>query len=275
MSQLKAVLVDDEPLALQLLQSMLEEINDIKIVATCRNGREALNAVVKHTPDILFLDIQMPGMNGFDVVHRLQGDTMPMVVFATAYDHYAIDAFEVHAVDYILKPLEMERIELAVDRARARSRQERQVQQYAGDHKGQLLASLQSAQPELSDSTGETVETAGKLAVKDRGRIVLLNQLDIEWIDAAGDYMCIHSGGETHVMRSTLKDLQQQLIPDCFKRVHRSTLVNLKFIDQIKVLTKGEYQLTMRSGAEVKVSRNYRAPIKEYLDGNSSDSKVS
>lgn len=267
MSQLRAILVDDEPLALQLLQSMLEDIPDIEIVATCRNGREALNAVVKHTPDILFLDIQMPGMTGFDVVHRLQGDTIPMVVFATAYDHYAIDAFEVHAVDYILKPLEMERIELAIDRARARSRQLQHAKESASDYKAKLVASLQTAQPGSTEGAAASVERSGKLAIKDRGRIVLLDQLDIEWIDAAGDYMCIHATGETHVMRSTLKDLQAQLSTDFFKRVHRSTLVNLKFIDEIKVLTKGEYLLTMKSGAEVKVSRNYRTPIKEYLEG--------
>ncbi|MBN8430986.1 response regulator transcription factor [Microbulbifer salipaludis] len=271
MSQLRAVLVDDEPLALQLLQSMLEEIADIKVVATCRNGREALNAVVKYTPDILFLDIQMPGMSGFDVVRRLQGDTIPMVVFATAYDHYAIEAFEVHAVDYILKPLEMERIELAVDRARARARQEDNARGSTRDHKAQLLASLQTAQPSSSTEGTKTVESSGKLAIKDRGRIVLLDQFEIEWIDAAGDYMCIHATGETHVMRSTLKDLQKQLSPDWFKRIHRSTLVNLKFIDQIKVLTKGEYLLTMKSGSEVKVSRNYRTPIKEYLEGTSAN----
>ncbi|AOS97150.1 Transcriptional regulatory protein YehT [Microbulbifer aggregans] len=266
MSHLRAVLVDDEPLALRLLQSMLEETPGIEVVATCRNGREALSAVARHTPDILFLDVQMPGMNGFEVVRRLQGDTIPLVIFATAYDHYALEAFEVHAVDYVLKPLEGDRLEVAIQRAR-----ERLLQRSAGSgddtggEKARLMASLESVDGRAERPSNEG---PGKLAIKDRGRIIMLNQADVEWIDAAGDYMCVHAGGETHIMRSTMKELQQQLCGETFKRVHRSTLVNLEYIEQIKVLTKGEYLLTLASGAEVKVSRNYRQPIKDYLDAS-------
>ncbi|GAA5524783.1 transcriptional regulatory protein BtsR [Microbulbifer aestuariivivens] len=269
MSHLRAVLVDDEPLALRLLQSLLEEVPGIEVVATCRNGREALSAVARHTPDILFLDIQMPGMNGFEVVRRLQGDTIPLVIFATAYDHYAIEAFEVHAVDYVLKPLEAERLQVAIQRARERLHQRSAASGTSSEEhsaeKGRLMASLDSlTRPAERPSN----EGPGKLAIKDRGRIIMLNQADVEWIDAAGDYMCVHAGGNTHIMRSTMKELQQQLCATTFKRVHRSTLVNLDYIDQIKVLTKGEYLLTLASGAEVKVSRNYRQPIKDYLDAS-------
>ncbi|SDZ96163.1 LytR/AlgR family response regulator transcription factor [Microbulbifer marinus] len=266
MSHLRAVLVDDEPLALRLLQSMLEEVPGIEVVATCRNGREALSAVARHTPDILFLDVQMPGMNGFDVVRRLQGDTIPLVIFVTAYDHYAIEAFEVHAVDYVLKPLEADRLELAIQRARERLHQRSAGTGEEPDaEKGRLMASLESMDRPIERSGNEG---PGKLAIKDRGRIIMLNQADVEWIDAAGDYMCVHAGGDTHIMRSTMKELQQQLCDSTFKRVHRSTLVNLDYIGQIKVLTKGEYLLTLASGAEVKVSRNYRQPIKDYLDAS-------
>ncbi|WP_444888386.1 LytR/AlgR family response regulator transcription factor [Microbulbifer sp. JMSA008] len=270
MNKLTVVLVDDEPLALRLLQSMFEEFPDIEIAACCRNGREALQAVSEYSPDLLVLDVQMPGMNGFDVVSRLQADTIPLVIFATAFDEYALKAFEVHAVDYVLKPLDNARLETALDRARQRLQLA-----HAGkkdthqEEKKRLLRSIE----EMSTTKEQASETRtpvinNRLAIKDRGSITMVNQQDIEWIDAAGDYMCVHVKGETHVMRSTIKDLQKQLCPDNFKRIHRSTLVNLNYIVHIKVLTKGEYFLTLTSGAKVKVSRNYRLPIKEFLEAN-------
>ncbi|MBY6212810.1 LytTR family DNA-binding domain-containing protein [Microbulbifer agarilyticus] len=274
MVPLKTVLVDDEPLALQLLQSLLEDIPDIEVITTCRNGREALNAVATHLPDLLFLDIQMPGMNGFDVIGRLQGDIIPQVIFATAYDHYAVEAFDVNAVDYVLKPMEPERLALAVDRARARLRQQGQQQDHSqADEKGRLLSSLTSTSSQ-TQAVNSPADTPGKLAIKDGGRIILANQSDIQWIDAAGDYMCVHTNGETHIMRSTLKELQQQLCPNTFKRVHRSTLVNLNYIQEIQVLTKGEYLLTLASSEKIKVSRNYRQSIKEYLEQNQTKTAV-
>ena len=284
MNPLRVVVVDDEPLALRLVKSMLQELPFVEVLATCKNGREALEAVSKHCPDLLFLDIQMPGMNGFEVVRRLQGDTIPLVVFATAYDQYAIEAFEVDAVDYVMKPLEDERLEQAIQRARERL----QLQAAAAasdrgpaDIKGNLLHTIEriesiegterspgeaAAKPVAEQMQGS--EAVRKLAIKDRGRITMLNQADIEWVDAAGDYMCVHAAGETHVMRSTMKELQQQLCGDTFKRIHRSTVVNLNYIAKIKVLSKGEYELTLESGAQIKVSRNYRQPIKEYLDAS-------
>ncbi|MFA0812600.1 LytR/AlgR family response regulator transcription factor [Microbulbifer epialgicus] len=271
MSKLTVVLVDDEHLALRLLKSMLEEFTEIDIVACCRNGREALQAVFEYTPDLLILDVQMPGMNGFDVVRRLQGDTMPLIVFATAYDQYALRAFEVHAVDYVLKPLDGSRLQIALERARQRLKQLGSAAHNSRSaEKSRLLNSIEASDCQVTHSqedVGRTI-SSGRLAIKDRGNITMVNQLDIEWIDAAGDYMCVHAKGETHVLRSTIKDLQKQLCPNNFKRIHRSTLVNLNFIQHIKVLSKGEYFLTMSSGAKVKVSRNYRLPIKEFLDSN-------
>ncbi|MEW5249376.1 LytR/AlgR family response regulator transcription factor [Microbulbifer sp. 2201CG32-9] len=279
MKPLRVVAVDDEPLALRLIKSMLQELPYMEVLATCRNGREAVSAIAECAPDLVFLDIQMPGMGGFDVVRALQADTMPLVIFTTAYDQFALEAFEVNAVDYVLKPLEVDRLQLAVDRAR-----ERLLAQGPGaghgtpDSRAGTKASLLNSIVQVEgaeDSEGgggdqqvlqDTAAAPRKLAIKDRSRIVMVNQADIEWIDAAGDYMCVHAGGETHVMRSTMKELQQQLCADTFKRVHRSTLVNLTFIDHIRVLSKGEYQLTLSSGSQIKVSRNYRQPIKEYLD---------
>jgi len=271
MNKLTVVLVDDEPLALQLLKSMLQDISDIKIVACCRNGREALQAVSDHTPDLLILDVQMPGMSGFDVVHHLQGDTIPQVIFATAYDQYALKAFEIHAVDYVLKPLDNGRLHTALNRARQRLHQ---MSTSTNDsHQGEKNRLLRSIEDAVNQGNATTKAypfhtNSSRLAIKDRGSIIMVNQQDIEWIDAAGDYMCVHVKGETHVMRSTIKDLQKQLCVESFKRIHRSTLVNLNYIEQIKVLTKGEYFLILTSGAKIKVSRNYRQPIKEFLESN-------
>ncbi|WP_299945013.1 LytTR family DNA-binding domain-containing protein [uncultured Microbulbifer sp.] len=271
MNTLTVALVDDEPLALRLLKSMLEEFEDLEIVACCRNGREALQAVFDSAPDLLILDVQMPGMNGFEVVRRLQGDTMPLIVFTTAYDRYALKAFEVHAVDYVLKPLDSRRLQTALERVRQRLQQMHSSQDGSRlGQKGRLLNSIADAsrRGKLSGENALTQPFSHRLAIKDRGTITMVNQQDIEWIDAAGDYMCVHVKGETHVMRSTIKDLQKQLCPYNFKRIHRSTLVNLNCIMHIKVLTKGEYFLTLSSGAKVKVSRNYRQPIKTFLDSN-------
>ncbi|MDP5209303.1 LytTR family DNA-binding domain-containing protein [Microbulbifer sp. 2205BS26-8] len=271
MNTLTVALVDDEPLALRLLKSMLEEFKDLEIVACCRNGREVLQAVFDCAPDLLILDVQMPGMNGFEVVRRLQGDTMPLIVFTTAYDRYALKAFDVHAVDYVLKPLDSRRLQTALERVRQRLQQMHLAQdRNCLGEKDRLLNSIADAGPQggLSGESALAQSFSHRLAIKDRGTITMVNQQDIEWIDAAGDYMCVHVKGETHVMRSTIKDLQKQLCPDNFKRIHRSTLVNLNCITHIKVLTKGEYFLTLNSGAKVKVSRNYRQPVKEFLDSN-------
>ncbi|SHF37750.1 two component transcriptional regulator, LytTR family [Microbulbifer donghaiensis] len=280
MKPLRIVVVDDEPLALRLAKSMLQEIPFVDVVAACKNGREALEAISRHCPDLIFLDIQMPGMNGFEVVRRLQGDTIPLVVFATAYDQYALEAFEVNAVDYVMKPLEDDRLELAIRRARERLQLQTTTatgQREPSDRKGNLLQSIERIERARGDAPTEPVaeqahsaDTMRRLAVKDRGRITMLNPADIEWIDAAGDYMCVHAAGETHVMRSTMKELQQQLCGETFKRIHRSTVVNLNFVNNIKVLSKGEYMLTLESGAQLKVSRNYRQPVKEYLDASRS-----
>ncbi|GAA5441975.1 transcriptional regulatory protein BtsR [Microbulbifer sp. NBRC 101763] len=271
MNNYTVVLVDDEPLALRLLKSMLEEFSDIKIVACCRNGREALQAVSDHTPDLLVLDVQMPGMNGFDVVYNLQGDIMPQIIFATAFDQYALKAFEVHAVDYILKPLDGKRLRTALERARQRLQLVNTSTKHSHQtEKNRLMRSIDDTVNQGNAHRGATLpqNASNRLAIKDRGSITMVSQQDIEWIDAAGDYMCVHVKGETHVMRSTIKDLQKKLCPKNFKRIHRSTLVNLNFIEHIKVLTKGEYFLTLTSGAKVKVSRNYRLPIKEFLESN-------
>ena len=272
MNKLKTLIVDDEPLALKLLRAKLNKIATIEIVGECKNGREAIAATLELAPDLIFLDIQMPGLNGFDVVKGLQSDILPLIVFTTAYEQYALDAFDVHAVDYILKPIDDERILRAVQRA-----QERLEGVDGYDNKPRILGAIDSInQKENSEpvankrlpgllSTSTFVDK--KVVIKDRDEITILKQSEIEWVDAAGDYVCLHAEGQTHIKRSTLKELLAELDENIFKRVHRSTIVNLNFIDKVFPHTKGEFFLLLGEFEKIKVSRNYKDAIKHFLLG--------
>ncbi|MEE4294000.1 MAG: LytTR family DNA-binding domain-containing protein [Xanthomonadales bacterium] len=264
MNRLRAIVVDDERLARQLLVSLLEDIGGVDILAECANGREAVRAVSDFTPDLMFLDIKMPGWNGFDVIKKIQPEQLPMVIFCTAFERYALDAFEVHAVDYLVKPLDEDRVRIAVERAVARHREE----QLAGGDKQPLLDAIEEitgnrAAPMADTEPGEPSER--KIAIRDRDKVHLIREDRIAWVDAAGDYMCVHADGETHVMRCTMKRLLELLDGRAFKRVHRSTIVNLNFVVLAKVLPKGEYMLSLENGERIKVSRNYRAEVSDFL----------
>jgi two-component system LytT family response regulator len=270
MTCLKTIVVDDEPLARRLMVSFLEEIADIDVVAECANGREAIDTVLELAPDLMFLDIMMPGLNGFEVIKKLQPELLPMVIFCTAFERYALDAFEVHAVDYIVKPLDQQRLQLAVKRAQARFQEE----MHSGTSKSALLGAIDDISSKVSEREplGEKADSitalAGlekKITIKDRDSIKLIKVGNIAWIDAAGDYMCVHADGETHIMRCTMKQLLEDLDETVFKRVHRSTIVNLRFIEEVIPHTKGEYFLRIENGEKIKVSRNYRDSIKSFL----------
>jgi two-component system LytT family response regulator len=270
MTCLKTIVVDDEPLARRLMVSFLEEIADIDVVAECANGREAIDKVLELAPDLMFLDIMMPGLNGFEVIKKLQPELLPMVIFCTAFERYALDAFEVHAVDYIVKPLDQQRLQLAVKRAQARFQEE----MHSGTSKSALLGAIDDISSKVSEREplGEKADSitalAGlekKITIKDRDSIKLIKVGNIAWIDAAGDYMCVHADGETHIMRCTMKQLLEDLDETVFKRVHRSTIVNLRFIEEVIPHTKGEYFLRIENGEKIKVSRNYRDSIKSFL----------
>lgn len=274
MVKLRTIVVDDESLARKLLLSCLEEIPEIEMLGECVNGREAVAAVLDLEPDLMFLDISMPGLNGFQVIKKIQPELLPMVIFCTAYERYALDAFDVHAVDYIVKPLDDDRLHLAVRRALVRYQEELQL----GDDKASLLGAIDSITTNVSErqslrekpeSEVTPAESIQKITIKDRDSIELINVNDIAWVDAAGDYMCVHAHGETHVIRCTMKSLQEELDDVSFKRVHRSTIVNLNCIKRVIPHTKGEYFLQMDNGERIKVSRNYRGVIKTFLDSMS------
>ena len=267
MTPLRTVIVDDEPLARRGLSLRLAGNAAIDIVAECCNGDEALQAVAEHSPDLMFLDIQMPGMDGFGVINKLQGDEMPMVIFATAFDEFAVNAFEVNAVDYVLKPVDDERLEAAVERALETWRQKQLV-----DHKRNLVTACM----QLSGASAAVVEEIAsgdsgvypdKLSIRDGDEVNLVPVQDIDWVDAAGDYMCVHAANITYIMRITMKQLEAMLNPLKFKRIHRSTIVNVDRIASAQNLTNGEYQLTLSEGTQLKVSRSYREAIRELIQG--------
>lgn len=267
MSTLSCLIVDDEPLARKLMLSYLSEFNHLNIIGECSNGHEAIDFITQKTPDLVFLDIQMPGKNGLDVVKSIQADIMPLIIFSTAYQQYALDAFDLHAVDYVLKPLDDERLTIAVERA---------FERYASHgkemhDKPKLINAINDihfksqrnsqlpATPLQDDINPRT------LAIKDTHTITFVNEEDIDWIDAAGDYMCVHVKGVTHIMRSTMKSLQEKLDSTTFKRIHRSTIVNLNQISKVIPHTKGEYFLHLKCDENIKVSRNYRKIIKDFI----------
>ncbi|TWX67269.1 response regulator transcription factor [Colwellia demingiae] len=272
MPKLRTIIVDDEPLALNLLRAKLNKVPEIEIIAECKNGREAIEKTMDLAPDLIFLDIQMPGVDGFGVIKKLQSDIVPLVIFTTAFEQYALDAFDVHAVDYILKPIDEERITRAVSRAIVRFETEEET-----EHKSRIIGAIDTIN-ERENSASSSQSSQGqsslgqnkgnlehKIIIKDRDDITLLKQADIEWVDAAGDYCCVHAQGVTHIKRSTLKNLLDDLDPSIFKRVHRSTIVNLNYIQKVIPHTKGEYFLKLGEYDQVKVSRNYRDVIKDFL----------
>ena len=203
-TKLKVLIVDDEPLALDYMERLLSSVDDIEIIARCRSGREALAELQNQSIDLMFLDIQMPGLNGLDVVKRCQSDVMPAVVFATAYDEYAVRAFEANAVDYLLKPFESERVIEAVSRAKDRLLSV--ALQSGKDAAVAAIAGLEGG-PELL--AGEVQERPARLPIKDGPHTHLVELETIDWIDAAGDYMCVHAGNETYILRSTMKELEK------------------------------------------------------------------
>jgi two-component system LytT family response regulator len=271
MVKLKTIVVDDELLARKLILSCLEELPEIEILAECANGREAVRAVLELEPDLMFLDIMMPGLNGFEVIKKIQPEVLPMVIFCTAYERYALAAFDIHAVDYIVKPLDEQRLKLAVNRALARYQEELQ----SGDNKASLLGAIETIASNVTERlplrektriTSLPVDQERKITIKDRDSIKLVKVDSIAWVDAAGDYMCVHAEGETHIMRCTMKHLLDELDDTVFKRVHRSTIVNLNCIEEVIPHTKGEYFLQLDNGERIKVSRNYRGEIKMFLN---------
>jgi two-component system, LytTR family, response regulator len=263
---IRTILVDDEPLAIQGLQLRLEKHEDVEIIETCSNGREAIRAIKTHKPDLVFLDIQMPGFDGFSVVQGLMEIEPPLFVFVTAYDNHRERAFDVDAVNYLMKPVEEDKLADTLDRVRRRLGDKR-----AAEEAGKLKELLAEVAPEAVESVEQADDTLAAnryeklINIKDRGQIFRVDVDTIEKIDAAGDYMCIYTGDNTLILRETMKDLEKRLDPRRFQRVHRSTIVNLDLVRQVKPHTNGECFLVLDSGSQVKVSRSYRDVVARFV----------
>jgi len=263
---IRTILVDDESLAIQGLQLRLAAHEDVEIVETCTNGREAIRAIKTHKPDLVFLDIQMPGFDGFSVVSGLMDIEPPLFVFCTAYSDHALRGFEAGAVDYLMKPVDNDRLADTLERVRQRLAERR-----AAEEVQQLKEVLAEHAPEAAEAMPEGGEGPAAnryeklINIKDRGQIFRVDVDSIERIDAAGDYMCIYTGDNTLILRETMKDLEKRLDPRRFQRIHRSTIVNLDLVKQVKPHTNGECFLVLGSGAQVKVSRSYRDVVARFV----------
>jgi two-component system LytT family response regulator len=248
---IRVLLSDDETLARERLRSLLEEEPDLEIVAECGDGKSTIATVERERPDLVFLDIQMPEVDGFGVVQALR-DAMPLTIFVTAYDRYAMKAFEVHALDYLLKPVGKERLKAAVDRARGQLRRppdgsfQRRVLE--------LLADMDARQ-----------QTPERIVIKSDGEIVCLKPNEIDWAESAGNYVCLHVGGATHILRETITALESRLGPRQFMRVHRSTLVNVDRIKTLKPSLYGDYSILLRDGTKLTLSRGFRENVLKRL----------
>jgi two-component system LytT family response regulator len=264
---IRTILVDDEPLAIQGLQLRLEPYDDVEIIDTCSNGREAIRSIKTHKPDLVFLDIQMPGFDGFSVIQGLMEVEPPLFVFVTAYSDHAIRAFEAQAVDYLMKPVDESRLADTLERVRVRLAEKRGVEEV--DRLKEVLAEVAPEAMEEVEAGSEDGHAANRyeklINIKDRGQIFRVDVDSIEKIDAAGDYMCIYTGDNTLILRETMKDLEKRLDPRRFQRVHRSTIVNLDQVRQVKPHTNGECFLVLDSGATVKVSRSYRDVVARFV----------
>jgi two-component system, LytTR family, response regulator len=265
---IRTILVDDEPLAIQGLQLRLQKHEDVEIVETCSNGREAIRAIKTHKPDLVFLDIQMPGFDGFSVIQGLMEVEPPLFVFVTAYSDHAIRAFEAQAVDYLMKPVEEDRLADTLDRVRNRLAEKRGAEE-AGKLKEVLAEVAPDAVEQVAVNAADEAPNSNRyeklINIKDRGQIFRVDVDSIEKIDAAGDYMCIYTGDNTLILRETMKDLEKRLDPRRFQRVHRSCIVNLDQVRQVKPHTNGECFLVLESGSQVKVSRSYRDVVARFV----------
>jgi two-component system LytT family response regulator len=263
--KLRTLLVDDETLSRRGLELRLKVANDIEIIGQCSNGREALQAIRELKPDLVFLDIQMPGLSGFDVLAELQPHELPMIVFVTAYDRFAVQAFEARAIDYVLKPVDD--VRLAATLAHVRELVEQRTAVAERNQLVNLLAELRGSGEIEGSLPSANPSTPNWLPIRNGRETVRVPVEAIEWVDAAGDYLCIHASGNTHILRATMREMETLLDPRLFQRVHRSTIVNLRRVKSLRAHMNGEYFLTLDGGHELKLSRTYRDKVEFFLKG--------
>ena len=269
--KIRVLIVDDESLARKALLMMLNKDPQVEVIGECRNGREAVTMIREQSPDIVFLDIQMPGKDGFQVIEEVGTERMPVTVFVTAYDKYALQAFEAHALDYLLKPFDQDRFNNTLLRAKTSIRQRKL------DKMSESLFAVvndmksTTGEPSFQDdnrnpATSDTYEPIDRVTIKSGGRIYFLKVEEIDWVEGAGDYLSIHAGSQSHLIRESMGNFYAKLDPKKFLRIHRSAIVKIECIKDIRPLFKGEYDITLTNGKRLNSSKSYRHHLQKLLD---------
>jgi two-component system LytT family response regulator len=250
---MRTIIADDESLARKKLRNFLESENDIEIVGECRNGKETIAALRNLEPDLVLLDVEMPDANGFQVLRAVPEDDLPIVIFTTAHDRYAVQAFEAHALDYLLKPFDKDRVHAAVERVRAElsKKQDRELG-------WRLLDALARTPPKAQSDR--------RVAIRAGGRIVFLEIDEIDWVEAAANYVKVHAGKQSYVLRERIGRILERLDPDQFVRIHRSTIANVRRVKELQPCNSGEYIVVLKDGKELSCSRGYRAGMQRLIE---------
>ncbi len=257
--KIKAIIVDDEPPARRNLRALLKAVPDIELVKECGNGRDAVEYIRALEPDLVFLDVQMPEMNGFEVLEQLTNQPLPVIIFVTAYDHYALKAFEVSALDYLLKPFDDARFHKALSQAR------RQIEQQDASELGRKLLTLLGTREVKPDAPPRYLT---RLMVKRAGRVIFIRTEEIDWVEAYDNYVRLHIGSKAHLLRQTMNELEAALNPEQFARIHRSTIVNLDRVKELHTHFNGEHLVILYDGTELKLSRTRREWLEQWLGAN-------
>jgi two-component system LytT family response regulator len=255
---MRAIIVDDEELARRGIRALLNRAGDVEIVSECGSGEEAIKAISATEPELVYLDIQMQGKTGFDVIAALPKGKCPHVIFVTAFDRFAVRAFEIHALDYLLKPVNEERFNASLARARVA---------VAGGRDESMIRRFWQMAAELRASSGQDPlpSMTDRIPVKTNGRVMIVNVAEIDWVEAVGDYVSVHVGARSWLLRETIAAAEARLALSGFVRIHRSTLVNIYCVRELLPLSKGEFTVVLRNGTELKLSRNYRFALERLL----------
>jgi len=252
--EIRTIIADDEPLARKKLRILLAAEGGVNVVAECADGKQTLASISAYKPDLLFLDIQMPEANGFEVLNKVPPADMPVVIFTTAYDQYAIRAFEAHALDYLLKPFDQERLHRSVERARA------ELLKASGRELTQRILDL------LGSGSKPEARMNKRFVIKAAGRVVFLDMDEIDWVEASANYVRLHAGAQSYLLREGISSISARLAAEQFVRIHRSTVVNIDRIKELQPCNSGEYIVVLKDGKELSCSRGYRAGLQKLIE---------
>ena len=260
--KIKTIIADDEPLAREKIRNLLNDDSDIELIGEFSDGIETVSAIQDQQPDLVFLDVQMPELDGFGVLESLSDSHLPTIIFVTAYDQYALRAFEVHALDYLLKPFDRARFQKALHRAKEHIRKEK-----SGEVNEKLLTLLEDLKSEKSNNHER--KFLDRLVIKAGGRVTFLKTEEIDWIEAAGNYVRLYIGKDSHLLRDTMNNIQTKLDPEKFLRIHRSTILKIDRIKELQPWYHGEYVVTLENGKQLTSSRSYRDKLGKLLQNTS------